>query len=99
MTSNVIIGNLIRATKVVESDFSKGLAEMRAAEGSAVSEYEKLSAANAIEKATKEQDVILGGTWGRHLEAIFQFELGRCRSDCFHSFRCLLRFIIIVSIG
>merc|ERR1719157_249468 len=48
---------IIGLLEVVESDFSKGLAEMRAAEGSAVSEYEKLSAANAIEKATKEQDV------------------------------------------
>ena len=51
------IGYLILATEVVESDFSKGLAEMRAAEQSAVSEHEKLSKANAIERATKEQDV------------------------------------------
>ena len=57
-SSLVTMGNSSRATKVVEADFSKGLAEMRAAEGSAVSEYEKLSAANAIEKATKEQDVM-----------------------------------------
>jgi len=48
---------IIGLLEVVESDFSKGLAEMRAAEQSAVSEYEKLSKANAIEKATKEQDV------------------------------------------
>merc|ERR1711865_1360359 len=40
----------------VESDFSKGLAEMRAAEQSAVSSYDQLSKANDIEKATKSQD-------------------------------------------
>jgi len=48
---------IIGLLEVVESDFSKGLAEMRAAEQSAVSEYDKLSKANEIEKATKEQDV------------------------------------------
>merc|ERR1719253_2041179 len=48
---------IIGLLEVCESDFSKGLAEMRAAEQSAVSEYDKLSKANAIEKATKEQDV------------------------------------------
>merc|ERR1719181_1568161 len=47
---------IIGLLEVVESDFSKGLAEMRAAEQSAVSEYDKLSKANAIEKASKEQD-------------------------------------------
>merc|ERR1719224_290657 len=48
---------IIGLLEVAESDFSQGLAEMRAAEQSAVSEYEKLSKANAIEKATKDQDV------------------------------------------
>merc|ERR1719201_555504 len=48
---------IIGLLEVVESDFSKGLAEMRAAEQSAVSEYDQLSKANDIEKATKEQDV------------------------------------------
>jgi len=48
---------IIGLLEVVESDFSKGLAEMRAAEQSAVSEYDKLSKANEIEGATKEQDV------------------------------------------
>merc|ERR1719183_2917498 len=48
---------IIGLLEVVESDFSKGLAEMRAAEQSAVSEYDKLSKANDIEKATKTQDV------------------------------------------
>merc|ERR1719148_614064 len=41
---------IIGLLEVVESDFSKGLAEMKAAEQSAVSEYEKLSKANEIEK-------------------------------------------------
>merc|ERR1719456_1176455 len=48
---------IIGLLEVVESDFSKGLAEMRAAEQSAVSEYDQLSKANDIEKATKSQDV------------------------------------------
>merc|ERR1719424_71420 len=48
---------IIGLLEVVESDFSKGLAEMTAAEQSAASEHEKLSKANAIEKATKDQDV------------------------------------------
>jgi len=48
---------IIGLLEVCESDFSKGLAEMVAAEQSAVSEYEQLSKANDIEKATKEQDV------------------------------------------
>merc|ERR1719253_1386793 len=47
---------IIGLLEVVESDFSKGLAEMNAAESSAVSEYERLSKANAIEEATKSQD-------------------------------------------
>ncbi len=40
-----------------ESDFSKGLAEMKAAEESAISAYEQESKENEIEKVTKEQDV------------------------------------------
>jgi len=48
---------IIGLLEVVESDFSKGLAEMRAAEQSAVSEYDQLSKANDITKATKDQDV------------------------------------------
>jgi len=47
---------IIGLLEVAESDFSKGLAEMTAAEESAVSEYDKLSKENAITKATKEQD-------------------------------------------
>merc|ERR550537_354589 len=48
---------IIGLLEVVESDFSKGLAEMRAAEQSAVSEYNQLSKANEIENAVKSQDV------------------------------------------
>jgi len=48
---------IIGMLEVVESDFSKGLAEMVATEESAVSEYEKLTKENEISKATKSQDV------------------------------------------
>merc|ERR1711865_740685 len=48
---------IIGLLEVCESDFSKGLAEMIAAEESAVSEYEKTSKENEIVKATKSQDV------------------------------------------
>jgi len=48
---------IIGLLEVVEADFSKGLAEMISAEQSSVSEHDKLSKANAIEGATKEQDV------------------------------------------
>merc|ERR1719453_2074031 len=48
---------IIGLLEVCESDFSKGLAEMTAAEESAVSEYERTSKENEIEKATKSQDV------------------------------------------
>jgi len=50
-------GGIIGLLEVVESDFTKGLAEMEAAESVAVSDYKQLSQANEIEKATKEQDV------------------------------------------
>merc|ERR1719183_1987105 len=50
---NGIIGLL----EVVESDFSKGLAEMIVTEETAASEYDKATKENEITKATKEQDV------------------------------------------
>merc|ERR1719230_726288 len=50
--SSGIIGLL----EVCESDFSKGLAEMKAAEESAIGAYEQETKENEIEKVTKEQD-------------------------------------------
>jgi len=47
---------IIGLLEVCEADFSKGLAEMTAAEESAVAEYEKTTKENEITKATKEQD-------------------------------------------
>merc|ERR1719390_235690 len=48
---------IIGLLEVCESDFSKGLAEMTAAEETAVNEYETTTKENEITKATKEQDV------------------------------------------
>merc|ERR1719506_2007055 len=48
---------IIGLLEVCESDFSKGLAEMTAAEESAVNDYERTTKENEIEKATKSQDV------------------------------------------
>lgn len=48
---------IIGLLEVVESDFTKGLAEMVAAEESSAAEYDKLTKANEIEKAAKSQDV------------------------------------------
>merc|ERR1719428_951516 len=50
---NGIIGLL----EVCESDFSKGLAEMTAAEESAAKDYDTQTKENEITRATKEQDV------------------------------------------
>merc|ERR1719281_2311577 len=48
---------IIGMLEVVESDFSKGLAEMISVEDAAVAEYEKQTKENEIAKTTKEQDV------------------------------------------
>jgi len=48
---------IIGMLEVIESDFSKGLAEMIAEEETAVAEYEKITKENEIAKVTKEQDV------------------------------------------
>jgi hypothetical protein len=48
---------IIGLLEVVESDFTKGLAEMTAAEESAVAEYDQMTKENEITKATKMQDV------------------------------------------
>merc|ERR1719230_1067758 len=47
---------IIGLLEVCESDFSKGLAEMKAAEESAIGAYEQETKENEIEKVTKEQD-------------------------------------------
>merc|ERR1719297_736291 len=49
--------NVIGLLEVVESDFSKGLAEMTATEDSAQSAYDTETQENEIEKVTKEKDV------------------------------------------
>jgi len=48
---------IIGLLEVIESDFSKGLAEMIAIEEAAVKEYEKVTKENEISKVAKEQDV------------------------------------------
>jgi len=50
-------GGVIGLLEVVESDFSKTLAELTATEDSAVSAYEQQTKENEIEKASKDQDV------------------------------------------
>jgi len=59
---------IIGLLEVCESDFSKGLAEMTAAEEAAVSEYDKLSKENEITKATKEQDAKYKGKEAKGLD-------------------------------
>jgi chromosome segregation ATPase len=48
---------IIGLLEVVESDFSKGLAEMISAEETAVADYDQMTKENEITKATKDQDV------------------------------------------
>merc|ERR1719335_2007101 len=50
-------GSIIAMLEVIESDFSKGLAELIATEEAAAEEYEKITKENDISKVTKEQDV------------------------------------------
>merc|ERR1740121_1720811 len=49
--------SIISLLEVVESDFSKLLAEMISTEEAAVQEYEETSKENAVDKTNKEQDV------------------------------------------
>jgi len=49
--------SIIGLLEVVESDFSKGLAEMAATEENAQASYEQISKDNMIEKTSKDQDV------------------------------------------
>merc|ERR1719450_752584 len=48
---------IVGLLEVVESDFTKGLAEMTATEESAAAAYDKQTKENEIEKTTKSQDV------------------------------------------
>merc|ERR1719158_1539932 len=50
-------GGIIAMLEVIESDFSKGLAELIATEETAAAEYERITKENEITKTTKEQDV------------------------------------------
>merc|ERR1719181_1099122 len=50
-------GSIIAMLEVIESDFSKGLAELIATEEAAAAEYDKITKENEISKTTKEQDV------------------------------------------
>merc|ERR1719335_458058 len=50
-------GGIIGMLEVIESDFTKGLAELIATEESSASEYDKITKENEILKVTKEQDV------------------------------------------
>merc|ERR1712039_747417 len=50
-------GGIIGLLEVVESDFTKGLAEMTSTEESAQAAYDAQTKENEIEKTTKEQDV------------------------------------------
>merc|ERR1719453_2314068 len=43
--------------EVVESDFTKGLADMEAAESSAATEYEEITYQNKVAKVSKDKDV------------------------------------------
>merc|ERR1719160_899100 len=56
-TADGAASGIVGLLEVVESDFTKGLAEMNIAEQNAVAEYESTSKSNEITKATKEQDV------------------------------------------
>jgi len=48
---------IIGMLEVIESDFSKGLAEMISTEETSAAEYDKMTKENEISKTTKEQDV------------------------------------------
>jgi len=61
-------GGIIGMLEVVESDFSKGLAELVSAEEAAVAAYEQQTKDNEITKTTKEQDVKYKGKEAKSLD-------------------------------
>merc|ERR1719215_1427391 len=60
--------SIIGLLEVVESDFSKSLAEIEATEESAVNAYEQQTKENEIEKTTKDQDVRYKTKESKHLD-------------------------------
>jgi len=60
--------SIIGLLEVVESDFSKSLAEIEATEESAVAAYEQQTKENEIEKTTKDQDVRYKTKESKHLD-------------------------------
>merc|ERR1719335_1857456 len=50
-------GGIIGMLEVIESDFTKGLAELISTEEAAAADYDKMTKENEISKTTKEQDV------------------------------------------
>lgn len=50
-------GGIVSMLEVVESDFTKGLAEMESTESAAVAEYDKVTNMNKFAKTSKDQDV------------------------------------------
>merc|ERR1719387_567695 len=69
---------IIGMLEVVESDFSKGLAEMISVEDAAVAEYEKQTKENEIAKTTKEQDVKYKTKEGKSLDkAVAEYSADR----------------------
>merc|ERR1719410_2316304 len=66
---------IIGLLEVCESDFSKGLAEMRAAEESAINTYDQETKQNEIEKVTKDQDVKYKNKEAAEESAIGAYEL------------------------
>merc|ERR1712187_201506 len=61
-------GDIISLLETIESDMTKMLAALMTQEYTSVAEYERLSNQNAIEKATKEQDVLYKGKESKALD-------------------------------
>merc|ERR1719265_1253883 len=50
-------GGIVSMLEVVESDFTKGLADMEASESAASTEYEQITYQNKVAKVSKDKDV------------------------------------------